>query len=159
MNCPECGTRVEKTDHFCPKCFAHIEPPSLWRRVFSVFQNLSKPGPHVFTLNLNKKVTIKTVGRDGTRREYHSLAEAPLDLQQAVEKMQSELEQGKGDSISVELPPEASGNTTRRKFFTKQSVSVFKIRDAKGQEQTYHSLEELPPEIRAAYEKAMKKAD
>jgi len=155
MNCPECGIIVEKTDRFCPKCYARIEPPTWWRRLASLFQNLSKPGPH--TLTLKKTVTIKTVNKDGSQREYHSLAEAPLDLQREVEKMQSELMKEKGDTLSVELPAETSGNTTQQKFFTKKSVSVFKIKDAKGQEQTYHSLEELPPEIRAAYEQAMKK--
>ena len=158
MNCPECGLPVEKTDRFCPKCYARIESPGLWQRLVSLFkglQNLSQPGVH--TLTLSKKVTIKSVNRDGTQREYHSLAEAPLDLQREVEKMQSELMNEKGDSLSVEMPAETSGDTTQRKFFTKKSVSVFKIKDAKGVERTYHSLEELPPEIRAAYEKAMKK--
>ena len=43
MNCPDCGIAVEKTDRFCPKCFARIEPPSLWRRLVSLFQGSSSP--------------------------------------------------------------------------------------------------------------------
>ncbi len=71
--------------------------------------------------------------------------------------MQKELSSQKGGSMSVELPPETAGGTTTHKFFTKKSVSVYKTIDDQGQEHTYNSLEELPPEIRAAYEQAMKK--
>ena len=61
--------------------------------------------------------------------------------------------------MSVELPPETDGDTVTQKFFTKKSLSVYKTIDDQGQEHTYNSLEELPPEIRAALEKAMKKTE
>jgi len=73
--------------------------------------------------------------------------------------MEKELANEKSDSISVKMPPvETSANTLQRKF-NQKTVSIIKFKDAKGQEHTYHSLDELPPEIRAAYEKAMKKIE
>ena len=38
-----------------------------------------------------------------------------------------------------------------------KNISVYKIVDESGVEHTYHSLEEMPPEIRAAFEEAEKK--
>jgi len=33
------------------------------------------------------------------------------------------------------------------------------VRDASGNERTYHSLEEMPPDVRAAFEEAQKRQD
>lgn len=160
MNCPDCGTPVEQTDRFCPKCYARIEPPGFWRRLFFLFLGSSSPKtprsrPPIY---FHQTTSIKTVDADGTEHQYQSLAEAPLKLQQEVEKMQKELSSQKS-SMSVELPPETTADTTTHKFFTQKSVSVYKIIDDNGQECTYNSLEELPPEIRAAFEQAMKKPE
>src|SRR5437899_3315500 len=106
MKCPDCGNTVEKTDRFCPKCCARIDPPSLWRRLVSFFQSAAKSGPHV--LNIKKTVTIKTVDKDGSRHEYHSLAEAPLELQKAVEKLQEEVMKQELNPLSTEKLADAS---------------------------------------------------
>jgi len=155
MNCPDCGCAVAKTDHFCRKCYARLEPPSLWRRIISFFKNLSRPGSHLLTVK--KTVTIKTVDKDGTEHEYHSLGEAPLALQQEVAKLQSQMK------LQVESLPEEGlidSDTTRHSGVTvKKSVSIYRIKDAYGKETVYHSLNELPPQIRAAIEKAQEKPD
>jgi len=44
------------------------------------------------------------------------------------------------------------------KLIRKESISVFKVKDASGNERTYHSLDELPPEIRAVWERAQNRA-
>jgi hypothetical protein len=150
MNCPDCGNVVEKADRFCPKCYARIEPPGLWRRLISFFKSASTPGPHV--LNIKKSVTIKTVDKDGGTHEYHSLAEAPLELQQEVEKLQKEAMKEAGNALATEAAD--ATKDPRPGFILKKKFSIYRIKDASGKEQVYHSLEEMPPEIRAAIEKA-----
>jgi hypothetical protein len=147
---------VEKTARFCPKCYARIEPLSFWRRLFSFFKNISKPGTHV--LSVKKSVTIKTVDKDGTSHDYQSLAEAPLALQQAVEKLESEVMKEQGKSLSDAMLADAD-KAPQSGFITKKTFSIYRIKDASGKETVYHSLDELPPNIRAAIEKAQGKKD
>src|SRR5882724_9787796 len=98
MNCPACGNPVEKDAAFCPKCFGRIERPGLLGRVAAFFQNFTQPGPH--TLHVKKTVAIKSVDKDGSTHEFKSLAEAPLELQSAVEKMQAEVMKEFGKPLS-----------------------------------------------------------
>jgi hypothetical protein len=145
MNCPDCGIPVEKDAKFCPKCFARIEPPSLWQRFLSLFQ----PGRHI--LNTKRTISIKTTDRGGVVRKYHSLDEAPPELRGEIEKLQSEALKADSGIASAEGAPPV--------IFSLKNVSIFKIRDASGKERIYRSLDELPPEIRAAVEQAQRKAD
>ena len=50
-----------------------------------------------------------------------------------------------------------TGDVTVSRTLSEKRVSVYKIKDASGNERIYHSLEELPPEIREAIQRA--KAD
>jgi hypothetical protein len=152
MNCPECGNPVENADKFCPKCYARIEPPGLWRRFLSLFQPSGKSTAHVF--DIKRSVTIKTVGKDGERHEYHSLAEVPPELRSEIETLEVDASKEQADALTAQIT-----DGTRLNFISKKSVTVFKIKDASGKERVYHSLEELPPEIRAAVEKAQRKLD
>ena len=157
MNCPECGNTVAVTDQFCSKCFARLEPPGFWRKLFlSLFQVVNTPQGRI--LNIKKAVTIKTVGEDGEPHEYHSLDEVPPGMRAEVEKLESEVLAGKGNSLSfTETSP--TGNAITSGIIKKQSVSVFKIKDASGNEHIYHSLDEMPPDIRALVERAQKQID
>jgi len=144
MNCPECGNPVEKEAQFCPKCFARIEPPGFWKRFLSLFRSAGNPQRSI--INIKKSVTIKTTDKDGQQHEYHSIEEAPPELREEIEKLSSEaLKEGFSSSIS-------DGLTT--KIVSKKTVSLYKIKDASGNEHVYHSLDELPPEIRAALKQA-----
>jgi hypothetical protein len=144
MNCPECANPVEKDAQFCPKCFARIEPPGFWKRFLCLFQSTGRPRRSI--INIKKSVTIKTTDKDGQHHEYHSLEDVPPELRAEIEKLSSEaLKEGFSSSIS-------DGLTT--KIVSKRTVSLYKIKDASGNERVYHSLDELPPEIRAALEKA-----
>jgi hypothetical protein len=156
MNCPQCGIAVAVTDQFCSKCFARLEPPGLWRKFLSLFQFAGQSKPHV--LNIKKTVTIKTVGADGQPHEYHSLDEVPPAMRAEIEKLESEVMKEKGDSVSfTETSP--MGNAITSGIIKTKSVSVFKIKDASGNEQIYHSLDELPPHIRVLVERAQKPSD
>jgi hypothetical protein len=145
MKCPDCGNPVEKEAQFCPKCFARIEPPTFWQKLRNLFQSTHAPRRPLITIK--KTVSIKTTDKDGQRHEYHSLAEAPPELRGEVEKVESEaLKQGLSCSSSTDgLSTQITGT---------KKVSMCKVKDAYGHERVYHSVEELPPEIRAALERA-----
>ena len=139
MNCPECGIAVETGEQFCPKCFARIEPPGLWRRFLSLFQATGlRP-----IVNLKKSVTIKTTDEAGRKHEYHSLDELPPELRAEMEKLETEALKGNLGSAHT--------------IVSRTESEIYKIKDAAGNERIYHSLDELPPEIRAAVEQARKK--
>jgi len=145
MNCPECFSPVEKGAQFCPKCYAHIGPPRLWRRLLSFFQSA---GPRSSIITIKKSISIKTRDKDGQGHEYHSLDEAPPELRAEIEKLGSEVaKEALRDTSS-------NGNSTARK-----KISVFRVKDASGKERVYHSLDELPPEIRAVIQKAQGKVE
>jgi len=151
MNCPACGTPVEKDAPFCPKCYARIEPPTWWQRLLRLFKSPGQPRRPLITIK--KTISIKTTDKDGQRHDYHSLEELPPELRAEVEKLHSEaMNEGLSASSSS-----SDGLTT--KIVSKKTYSVFKVKDASGNEKVYHSLDELPPEIRAAWEKAQQKPD
>lgn len=150
MNCPDCGNPVEKDAQYCPKCFARIEPPSLWRKLLRLFQSTDGPQPPI--INIRKTVSINATDADGQRHEYHSLDEVPPELRQEIEKLEAEgLKEGFRSSSS-------DGPTTNiiTRISSRKTASLFKVKDAGGNERVYHSLEELPPDIRAAFEQAQR---
>jgi hypothetical protein len=149
MNCPECGNPLEKEAQFCPKCYARIEPPTFWQKLLRLFQGSGKPRRPL--ISIKKTVSIRTTDAHGERHEYHSLEELPSELRKEVENLQAE---GLKESFRASS---TDGPTT--KIVSRKTGSVFKVRDAAGNEHVYHSLEELPPEIRAAWERARNQRD
>jgi hypothetical protein len=152
MTCPKCGNVVAATDQFCPQCFARLEPPSLWRRILSLFQVKASSAPRRPRVTVKKTVNIRTTDKDGVQHEYHSLDEVPPELREEIKRLKSEAMKGRGASTSItETSP--AGNTVRARMSTRKNISVYKIKDAAGNERVYHSLDEVPPEIRAVFEK------
>jgi hypothetical protein len=151
MSCPQCGATIEADAQFCPECFARIEPPGFWRKLFSAFRGPAKPRRPV--VHIEKRVTIKTTDPQGRQHEYHSLDDVPPELRGEIEKLQAEAMKQRASSTSSTT----EGFTTR--IVSRKSVSVYKLKDASGQERIYHSLEEMPPELRAAVEQARRKAN
>jgi hypothetical protein len=157
MNCPGCGNTVAETDQFCSKCFARLEPPGFWRKFLSLFQSAGQSRPPI-VVNIKKTVSIKTVDKDGERHECHSLDEVPPEMRAEFEKLESEVMKEKGQAVSfTETSP--TRNAVTSGLISKQSVSVFRIKDASGNERIYHSLDELPPDIRAQFERAQKQIE
>jgi hypothetical protein len=151
MSCPECGNNVAVTDRFCSKCFARLEPPGRWRKFLSFFKSAGRPGRH--HVNIKKTVTLKTVDKDGERHEYHSLDEAPPEMRAVIEKLEAEALKEQGNCLSfTETSP--SGNAVTSGMISRKTVSVYKVKDASGNERVYHSLDELPPEIQEAIRRA-----
>jgi hypothetical protein len=150
MNCPDCGNPVEKEAQYCPKCFARMEPPTFWRKLLRFFQSTGEPRPPI--INIKKTVSINTTDEDGQRHEYHSLDEVPPELRKEIEKLESEaLKESFRSSSADGLPTKITS-----KIVSTKTASLFKVKDAEGNEHIYHSLEELPPDIRAAFEQAQK---
>jgi len=154
MACPVCGNVVAATDQFCSKCFARLEQPTFWRRLASWFQSAFKPGLH--TLVAKRNVSIQTVSKRGEKHAYHSLDEVPPELRAQFEKLQSEA----AKELGAELPSAiVSKDAPTPGIVVRKEIRVFKFKDASGQEQVYHSLEEMPPEKRALFEKLRGRLD
>jgi hypothetical protein len=149
MNCPECREPLEPDAQFCPKCYARIEPQTLWQKFCSLFSSSAKPRRPL--IQIKRTVTIKATDAQGQKHEYHSLEEAPPELRAEIEKLQAETP---GKTLSY-----SSSDGLKSQLLTRKEISVFKIKDAQGNEKVYHSLEELPSEIRAAIEQAKKQAN
>src|SRR5579872_2125627 len=129
MNCPDCGMSLEEDAKFCPKCYAIVESPGLWRRVLNYFRSASKPGVHV--LKSQRKVNITTVGKDGTRHEYHSIDEVPPAMRSQLEGMEMEMNAVEARLLSPEnlaSIPKSPGLVSRKSFVT------YKVKDASGRE-------------------------
>jgi hypothetical protein len=146
MNCPDCGELLEQDAQFCPKCFARIEPPGFWKRLFSLLTSRKKLRQPF--IRIQKTISIKTTDKDGQQHEYRSLEQLPPEIRAEIEKAESEALKNAVKSSS------SDGLTTT--ISTHKTISLFKVKDASGNERVYHSLEELPPEIRTAIEQARK---
>jgi len=160
MACPACGNIVAVTDQFCPKCFARLKPPGLWRKFQSLFKTSGQASnkPHRSPITIKKSVDIRTIDKDGTKHEYHSVDEVPPEMRAEIEKLESMVTGETGTSATV-TENSGEGNAAKSSFRVTMDLSVYKIRDASGNERVYHSRAELPPEIRAALEKARHKIE
>ena len=146
MKCLDCGTLVEKEAQFCPKCLSRIEPPTLWQRLLGLFKGDNKPRKPFITIK--KTVSVCTTDTNGEHHEYGSIDNVPPELRKEVEKLQSEELKATLSSSSLD------GLTT---ITSRKTTTLFRVKDASGNERTYHSLDELPPEIRVAFEQAQAK--
>jgi hypothetical protein len=98
------------------------------------------------------------VGEDGEQHEYSSLEEVPQKIRAEIEALEKEVAQDQGNELSV-TETSRTGDTITSKSIYRKNVSVYKIVDESGVERTYHSLEEMPPEIRAAIAEADEKSN
>jgi hypothetical protein len=85
------------------------------------------------------------------------MEEVPPEIPAQIEALQKEAAQEKGNEWSVTETLQ-QGNTMLSKVLRQKNVFVYKVVDDSGVERTYHSLEEMPPEIRAAVVEAEQRA-
>ena len=104
-----------------------------------------------------ESVTIKTVGEDGVEHEYSSMEQVPPEIRAEIETVEREAAQAKGKEFFMTVTSRR-GNTITSKVTLLKGFSVYKIVDESGVERVYHSLEEMPPEIRAAIAEAENKS-
>ena len=111
-------------------------------------ESLNQEGARLGSNIVKNSVTIKTVGEDGEQCEYSSMEEVPPEIRSEIEALEKKAAQETGNELSVtETSPAGNAITS---ITHRKSISVYKIIDDSGVERTYHSLEEMPPEIRAA---------
>lgn len=143
MRCPKCGAEVEDTWPVCRKCFEPVKRPGILSRLlralrarFNITVSTSSstvPGfMRTFTLNQTYKTRDATTGE---MREYHSLDEVP-------EPYREQLRRAQQAALSQDV------------FSAKQTTKITWT-DSSGTTHHCDSLDELPPQIRALYEKAM----
>lgn len=154
MVCPKCGNVVAVTDQFCSRCYERLERPSIWRRLGAWFQSAFKPGVH--TLVTSKKERFQTSDRQNVKHVYRSIDEVPPQLREAFEKLQSG--SAKGLDVSQLLSELLKGAQKPGTVVSRKDFQEFRIQDETGKEQVYHSLDEMPPELREAFEKAKPEA-
>jgi hypothetical protein len=114
-----------------------------------------RPGKIVKTV-INKSVEIKTIGAHGERHNYSSIEELPPEIRSEIETLEKEVAQQTGDELSV-TEHSQTGNTSISKIIHRKNVTVYKTVDRSGVERVYHSLDEMPPEARAAIAEAQNK--
>ena len=109
------------------------------------------------TTVVKETVSIRTTYPDGTQHEYSSMEQVPPEIRSQLEALEKEAAQQKGNEISIS-EKSAQGNTFTSKIIQQKNISMYKVVDESGVERTYHSLDEMPPEIRAAFEKGERDA-
>ena len=108
--------------------------------------------------SVKESVSIRTVSADGERHEYASMEEVPPEIRSEIEGLEKEAAQARG-SESSDAEISQTGDAITAKITRRKNVSVYKIVDESGAERIYHSLEEMPPEIRAAIAQAEEKPE
>gem|GEM_PF-1555465 len=165
MVCPKCGKVVAVTDQFCSKCYERLERPSFWRRLGAWFQSAFKPGPigradvpvrQAHTLVLKNNETFQTIDRQNVKHVCRSLDEMPPEFRSAFEKLKTEAT--KGLDARQLLSEVLKGTQKPGTVVSREDFQEFRIQDEDGKEQVYHSLDEMPPELREAFEKARPEA-
>ena len=86
------------------------------------------------------------------------MEEVPPEIRSEIEALEKEAAQERGKESSV-TEISQTGDAITAKITRRKDVSVYKIVDESGAERTYHSLEEMPPEIRAAIAKGEEKPE
>lgn len=127
------------------------EVGNLWPDKALLNQGAGRPGATV----VKQSLSIKTVGEDGQQHQYSSMEEVPPEIRSEIEALEKEAAQQKGKELSL-TEISQGGNALTAKILRQKKVSRYKIVDESGVERTYHSLEEMPSELRAAVEQAEK---
>ena len=122
MLCPECGSQVADGQESCPECRFQIRKPGLLRRLRAFFGGTSTKT--FITFRMLENVTFVDTAT-GKHQVFNSFDDGPSETRTKIQEAQ------------------AQGGITSQK-----SSVVFLGAD--GQE--YHSLEEMPPDVRAMYE-------
>lgn len=155
MNCPNCGHPIEPGAPCCLQCFAPLEPPTFWQKIRALFQPASEPSraanPHAI-IDVKRDTVIHFTDENGQQHEYHSLDELPPDIRAEIEKL--EKEGAKQRFTATSCDGQSIKYTSKQSGVTNKTDSSYKVIDEAGREQIYHSVKEMPAEIRAVWEQA-----
>ena len=146
--CPNCGKKLMKEDPHdrCPGCGARlVEPTGGWfRRLIARLVQ----GRLDAAIRLNPTITTRTVRsqefcikdpKTGETKVYHGIDELPPEVRDQIKSMGVDMGALTSDSLA---PP------------TKDTT--YTVSDPSGSQQTYKSIEDMPPEMRAIFDKVRK---
>jgi hypothetical protein len=124
--CPACGAAVADGRSTCETCHIELPKPSLWRRVLDF---LLKPSLRV------------------TRTKF--VLHAPVTKLWVIDKATGER---RCAASLADLPPELREQIAQSSAQPAQKTFSVNFQGADGRPQTFHSVEEMPPDVRAIYE-------
>lgn len=157
MNCSQCGLHIPEGAQTCPNCRAPVRQPGFLERLFGWLAPARQPTIHrqVIRKTEIKEQPFQIVEATGQQQVYRSLEEVPPELRSTVEEALRAAASGAaaGGKVRVTVKIEESRRTVSPAATQDAKVRIT-VKDASGQERTYHSVEEMPPEIRALYERA-----
>jgi len=135
MFCQKCRAEIPEGSPVCRSCFEPIQPEGFLARLLRL---LSGGRASWRKTSLLAGTTVKIANTErikirnpltGVLHEYHSLDEVPVEFREQIQKLREAGAKLKGATSIV-------------------------VTDAGGKVQTYQSVDELPPNLRALYEQA-----
>jgi len=181
--CSKCGAELQEGRDRCPLCGESAKPP-LWRRFLGWFSapgnssSINIPmlqlkfgdAPKHFTLAGSETVRVKGDTSDAIiHSEFQELSttqqsalegrDAQAVIRQLPETFQEQIRGRKTVSLTLDdLPPDIrekiSAGLQSGSGSPVETAASYTFRDSSGQEHTYHSIEEMPPDIRALFAQA-----
>ena len=133
--CQKCGAEIPEGSPVCRSCFESIQPEGFLARLLRLLSG-GRASWRKTSLLAGTTVKIASTERikirnplTGVLHEYHSLDEVPVEFREQIQKLREAGAKLKGATSIV-------------------------VTDAGGKVQTYQSVDELPPNLRALYEQA-----
>jgi hypothetical protein len=137
-HCEKCGVEIPEGSPVCRSCFEPVKRESFLSRLLRFFGGVrvisgksAAGATQVGLIKTTDRIKIRD-GWTGELREYGSLEEVPMEYREQIHQAREAAMSGK-------------------------SVTPIIVRNAFGKEHTYHSPDEMPPELRALYEKVLGK--
>ena len=134
MDCANCGLHVPEGAARCPNCLRTMPRPGLLQRLARALGLVTNR-----TTEIRTRIQVKD-DRSGETKTYSSLADVPAEIRQQIE-------QAKGSDALTKITVRDASGVTRTKITVKDTLGVTR---------TYESIDQLPPDIRARYERALK---
>jgi hypothetical protein len=135
-HCEKCGAEIAEGWTVCRSCYEPVKREGVLTRLLrflgarvSLDKTSSAAGTSV-SINLSERIKIRDP-KTGEMRECLSLDEFPVEERVKILRQ------------------------ARQAALTGKAANVIIVKDVTGKVQTYQSIEEMPPELRTLYEKAL----
>lgn len=111
----------------------------------------------IYSSDAPERVHIQITDESGQVHNYSSMDELPQEYRKAIESIEKKPSSKDGiDHSTTEVSQ--SGDIVMARTVEHRSSTQYKFKDESGREHLYHSLEEMPPELRDAVIAAKKEA-
>ena len=103
----------------------------------------------IYSIDSPERVHIQITDESGQVHDYSSVDELPQEYKKAIDAIAKKPSSQDGiDHSTTEVSQSGDAVITRTVEY--RSATQYKFKDESGREHIYHSLEEMPPELRAA---------